>query len=437
VRSITNTELVVQPSPGPRFESPIEYRYFDVFRGSAAAQLSGYYQSSVWDRVILQCCHEEPWARNVVVAIGALHQNLNTLTALSTQPQGSAESERERKSHYIFALQQYGIALGQMRDIARQEPETESQLRHALISSLLTTCFETYIGDRDKAITQAKVGIDLLLKWTKQKESADTSADLWSVVKRAAVRSLYLDEDLVGAFRRLDYQLLLCRGLQPGRPVPQFPSTQQPFTSINEACNYWDQVVGRVLFYHNIKSVGEEYQPKRYDEGPASETGSKLKEQHNFKTVAEQFLRHFEPIFQGSRQKPGTNDYLLANLTMIRALACRSVISRGSSNSEMYNDAFLRDYMLIVDLARDLIDNAKNTLRKAIFNFDISLGCCITIVAQYVTRKQTCPSLMCPCIVASLNQSLTPRLMQQVSRAKGSQGSHRAVKSIPTARRMV
>jgi len=121
----------------------------------------------------------------------------------------------------------------------------------------------------------------------------------------------------------------------------------------------------------------------------------------------------------------------------MRALACRSVISRGSSNSEMYNDAFLRDYMLIVDLARDLIDNAKNTLRKAIFNFDISLGCCITIVAQYVTRKQTCPSLMCPCIVASLNQSLTPRLMQQVSRAKGSQGSHRAVKSIPTARRMV
>jgi hypothetical protein len=250
-KSLPSTDLIVQPSAGPRFESPIEHRYFTVFQNSAAAQLSGFYQSSVWDRVILQACHEEQWARHLVVAIGALHQTLNTSTALANQSRGPAEGEREKKSHYIFALQQYGAALGQLRDIAGQEHQSEPQLRHALISSLLTTCFETYIGDRDKALTQAQAGIDLLIRLAKQKEPTDDSVDDWTLVRRATARSLYLDEDLLGAFQRLDYQLLLCRNTQPYRDAPQgYPSTNQPFTSLNEACNFWD--LGKVYFHTNL-----------------------------------------------------------------------------------------------------------------------------------------------------------------------------------------
>jgi hypothetical protein len=250
-KSLPSTNLIVQPSAGPKFDSPIEHRYFTVFQNSAAAQLSGYYVSSVWDRVILQACHEEQWARHLVVAIGALHQTLSTSTALAKQSRGPADGGRERKSHYIFALQKYGAALEQLRDIAGQEHQSESQLRHALISSLLTTCFETYIGDKDKAITQAKVGIDLLIKWSRHKTPADDSVDDWTIVRRAATRSLYLDEDLLSAFQRLDHQLLVTRGSQPGRAVPQgYPSRHQPFTSVNEACNFWDLVIRRVRYFH-------------------------------------------------------------------------------------------------------------------------------------------------------------------------------------------
>jgi hypothetical protein len=48
----------------------------------------------------------------------------------------------------------------------------------------------------------------------------------------------------------------------------------------------------------------------------------------------------------------------------------------------MFSDAFLRDYMLIIELAHDLIDNSKNTLSRAIFNFELTLGICLFNTAQ-------------------------------------------------------
>ena len=38
--------------------------------------------------------------------------------------------------------------------------------------------------------------------------------------------------------------------------------------------------------------------------------------------------------------------------------------------------------MLIIELAQDLIDNASNTLRKAVFNFDMTLGVSLFSVAH-------------------------------------------------------
>lgn len=363
----------------------MEHRCFLVFQENAASQLSGYYESSVWDRVVLQACHEEQWARKVVVAIGALHHH----RTLSTEPaRGPGERERERKSHYLFALQQYGTALGQLRTIAGQQLQSEPRLRHALIAALLTTCFETYIGDQDGAIAQAKVGIDLLLKWTKQKDPENDSLDEWSRIRRAAARSPYLDEGLLSAFQRLDYHVLLCRGAEPGRDHPQsYPSAYQPFTSVHEACDFWDLVMRRILYFSSVG--GAMVQPYPEDDNT---TTSRIKgkvhpnpvaiEQYNFRTASEQFFRYFDPVFKDSRQRPGTKEYMLANLVMIRALICRSNLSQRPVESEMHTDTFLRDYMLMIGLARDLIDNANSTPKKAIFNFEITLGISIFHIAS-------------------------------------------------------
>jgi hypothetical protein len=376
--TLPNHQLIVQPSPGPDFKSTLEHHYFVVFRESAAAQLSGYYDSSLWDRVILQACHQERWAVNLVVAIGALYQSLNTSPTHSHLPRGMAE--RERKSHYIFALQQYGAALEQLQTVSEQEHRSESSIRLALISSLLTTCCETYIGDRDKAITQSEAGIDLLLNWMKQEEPTGDLVDDWSHVWRIASRFPNLEDEILSAFQRLDYQILLYRGFQPNRHAPQaFPTATYPFTSINEACNFWDQVMRRVLYFHGINNITEQHSAFGYEDDDSRASGKEypmhtLVESHNFKTTTEKFLRYFNPIFQSSRQWPETKDYLLANLVMIRVLSCRAALSQRPSASELYGNDFLRDYIKVIELARELIDNSKITLRNAIFSFDITLG---------------------------------------------------------------
>ena len=92
---------------------------------------------------------------NAVIAIGALHRY-----AQSDRNHETTDGE----SHYTFALQLYGKALEQFRKRAGDKYQSESHLRIALILSLLTTYFETYIGNNENAITQAQVGVALLFK---------------------------------------------------------------------------------------------------------------------------------------------------------------------------------------------------------------------------------------------------------------------------------
>jgi hypothetical protein len=356
--SSTSCQIIIQPSAGPELKNTTEHQYFTVFRESIADQLSGYYDTSIWNYIVLQACHEEPWATNLVVAIGALYKYL-----------GREESESERKSHCIFALQKYGEALKQLIDNTR-ECKSGSDLRYTLISSLLTICFETYIGNKDNAIVQAKVGMDILLDWTakQQKEPLDDLPDEWSNVRRVATW-FDIHNDLVDAFQRLDYQLLLVQGLQRKRKSPRaFPSIDRPFSSLDEACTFWDLVMRRILSLHSVKDVREQHYLQAYDQDNAQT------ERDNFKNAIGQFFCSFMPIFESSRERPGTKEYFLANLVMIRSLACRFAVLRFPSYSELYSDYFWPDYMHLLGLARELIDDSKTTQREAICNFDITLG---------------------------------------------------------------
>jgi hypothetical protein len=369
--STTPPTCGLQPSAGLEFKNKREHQYFAVFQESAAAQLLGYCDSSLWDRDILRACHEKQWVVMLVVVIGALHQSLNT------PPTHEAES----RSHYSFAIQQYRLALGELRTDFEQEHRTESRVRLVLISSLLLTCCETYTGTRDQALTQAETGIGVLLEWSRQEEPTDDLVDDWSHIRHVASRFPNLEDELLRALQRLDYQILLYRGFQPNRHVPQFPTIAHQFTSINEAYNFWDLVMRRVLYFHAINNITEQHSASGYEDDNTQASAKAMVypshirvESDKFKATTEQFLRHFNPIFQRSRQEPGTKDYLLANLVMIRVLSRRAVLSQRPSKSELYSDYFLLDYQKVIQLARELINDPKTTLKKAIFGFDIILS---------------------------------------------------------------
>jgi Fungal Zn(2)-Cys(6) binuclear cluster domain len=109
-----------QPAPGPDFTTESEYNYFSLYQSSTAAELAGYFSPDVWNRVILQTCHEEAYARHAVIALGALHRAL--------QVYHHSVERASAKLHHSFALQQYGKALKYMSQIVARE--NEARLRH-------------------------------------------------------------------------------------------------------------------------------------------------------------------------------------------------------------------------------------------------------------------------------------------------------------------
>ena len=139
-----------------------EGQYFQVFRVRTASELSGFFDSDFWTRSVLQESHSEASIRHAVIALGALYK---TLEAASESPPGSPQVHYNTESpndqdHYCFALGQYGKAIKRLRDsLAKNEANAR---RTVLISIVLFTCFQSFIGDHKAAIGQVQHGLRLL-----------------------------------------------------------------------------------------------------------------------------------------------------------------------------------------------------------------------------------------------------------------------------------
>lgn len=92
------------------------------------------FESTLWERIVLQASHSEHFVRDAVVAIGALSN-------CGKWVESTASKSLVGTPHYRFALAQYGRAVKKMRaTIARNSKD----IRKALIGCLLVICFEAY-----------------------------------------------------------------------------------------------------------------------------------------------------------------------------------------------------------------------------------------------------------------------------------------------------
>jgi hypothetical protein len=218
-----------------------EASYFVTFRDRTSRELSGYFESAVWNRLILQVCHAEPFARHCAVAIGAL-----TKTNYATLGCHKFESwSPSARCHLNIALQQYGKSLELMRAIVQQNEET--RFRNTLVSSLLTTCFESYVGNQESAISQGQAGVKVLAAYQHPHSLGNKG---WC-----------LDNDLFCTFARLDSQIIMFKDTRAvkdaGIVVQQtkdigyvrpclndfFQSLPRTFNSRQIAREYWDLAV--------------------------------------------------------------------------------------------------------------------------------------------------------------------------------------------------
>jgi hypothetical protein len=212
-----------------------EYNCFEYFRHNTAKDLSGYFDTDIWNRLILQICYTELFARHAAIAIGALTKSASVSAASICG--NTKTGEGSARHHYEFALKQYAKAIRFMQNISRQQPVS---LRSTLVSGLLTTCFESCIGNQDNAIMQVEIGVNLLAGHQHYHGIGEKNA--------------FLDDDLLYTFTRLGAQISMFKK-RPATPTshelkpntlrlsPFLRKLPLIFDSVKKARIYWDIIV--------------------------------------------------------------------------------------------------------------------------------------------------------------------------------------------------
>lgn len=130
-----------------------ERRGFQYFVCNTAAELSGYFDTSFWEYLILQASVADPSLRHAIIGLGTLHEDFsNRKLDLATKCEVA-------RSGFGFATGQYTKAISHLRRSlasGKQNPLT------ALMSCILFVCFDSLRGHFSSAIMHLQSGLKIL-----------------------------------------------------------------------------------------------------------------------------------------------------------------------------------------------------------------------------------------------------------------------------------
>ncbi|KAF7948837.1 hypothetical protein EAE96_008020 [Botrytis aclada] len=162
-----------------------ERRGFQYFVSNTATELSGYFDPSFWNHLILQASCVDPSLRHAIIGLGALHEDFsNRRLDLATKCDAA-------RSGFGFATSQYTKAISHLRRslaAGKQKPLT------ALMSCALFVCFDSLRGHFSSAGMHLQSGLKILQNSRLRNNSQDE--DL-------------IEENIVPMFMRLCIQAIL------------------------------------------------------------------------------------------------------------------------------------------------------------------------------------------------------------------------------------
>jgi hypothetical protein len=230
------------------FTTESEHRFFHLFVAKTAHSLSGFFDSEIWNRIILQACQSESSIRHAVIAIGAL--DMTSMAARDFQAGNSCggivKKDEAVNNHHRFALKQYSKAIACMRDAVKRG---DQPIRTALLACMLIICFETYHGDHKAALAQMQIGLGLI---TDRFRSPSPGSKITSSNKPETI-----DEEIYEAFERLDTQVMT---FPDPRPLSDHElmmkchadamlAMPEAFSSIRTARFYADIIMQRLMHF--------------------------------------------------------------------------------------------------------------------------------------------------------------------------------------------
>jgi hypothetical protein len=255
-KSAPSTSRIIFPKLEPDFQ-PIFYqpsttwiqshdedRFFRFFTDSMVPQLAGYFESELWNRLILQSCQQDVAVRHAIIEMAA---SKSAADAAQSRDKGCGVQIQHQ-----YAIRQYSKAIRFMRDAAVHEKQV---LRGTLMTSLVILCFEMLHGDHEAAVKQVLIGLDLI-----DAENIKNG----KLNEHAAAGILNVEDELVQAFGRLDIQTMSL--VDPGPPSRHsvlknygsntVASMPEKSSSLEEARMYSEVVIQRLM--HLMASITPE-----------------------------------------------------------------------------------------------------------------------------------------------------------------------------------
>lgn len=312
--------LQQQPAPSLLFEgSQDQQQYFRYFIENTAWQLSGGFDSPIFNKIVLQACYAEPSIHHMLVSIGALSK--------AKQSELSTDSDQALTGHHRFAFHEYGKALKEIRQVAKSKAPNTS--RTFLLASMLIYCFESLQGNADSAIGHLQAAVSLGLR------NRGTNNDVIYRHISPRTKAPDIEDDLVSAFARLDGQLTA--SLENHNAA--IPTTlgmmfdyyshpwilPQPLPDLDTAQRYLEHIQYRArpnVSYNTIVSQPapsqREYSPALVEKVTRTVT---MKEIEELKIQVKEWSEAFEPMLTFARTPAGQKDFIQATTLKIQALS--------------------------------------------------------------------------------------------------------------------
>jgi len=206
-------------------------------RERAIYDISGYFESDFWDRLVLRISHTEPSVRHALLGLSSLCETYES--------QGLTETHED--SRMQFALKQYNKAVGLLADsLSSSQPPLEV----ILTSCLVFVWLEFMRNDLDAGLRHLKGGLKILDDFRQSSKSTASTSP-----------SQLIDASLIRSFSRLEIQAIIygSRTLEfvsegHGRIRKGVPAS---FFSIEEARSTLHTLLGTVSrFVRRIEDTG-------------------------------------------------------------------------------------------------------------------------------------------------------------------------------------
>lgn len=337
--------------------------YFQLFQSHTANELSGYFDSVFWSRLVLQECHAEVSIRHAVVALGALYKTLDkSCESPPASPSAHADPVDSAYRHWEVAVKSYSNACNSLVNIAGNDSTAN---RTRLMASVLLACFDSFIGDHKQAIVQIQSGLKLLEQLRAQRRRAFVSRPEEPV-----------EDEIIQMFTRLAIQAksydmafhfpqpYVVQLIQPSSTDPSSPSSeggspvslhQEPiperFSSLHEARLAWDALCEKAFRFTETMFMNAS------KNGPMGVLPASLQQFGlGFKRQIESWSDAFEYILE-ARAAPGVSSQEKAAIAVLKMFQIMGQILflMTFSDSEGKFDAFQPHFQAIVDLGREVV----------------------------------------------------------------------------------